>query len=105
MARKAKKNTTKTINQALVDDVPQLLQQILKDCHELAIIATKEDMNHMQERHKSLKILLQNIELLLSLNPPDEGNVAEDYQSMIDEANKALQKSFIEMNHHEAKRL
>ncbi len=83
---------TKNTNcaQKLSDDLPKLLQDILADCQSLTKSDDPEFTHSIMEKHKSLKLILQNIELLLALNPPQTDNESETVHSLIESARAAL---------------
>ncbi len=94
-SQKTKKQPNKQPNkqqcaQKLSDNLPQLLHNILQDCESLTGSADPEYMHTIMEKHKSLKLILQNIELLLTLNPPTNDDESETVHSLIESARAAL---------------
>ncbi len=82
-----------SINAKLADDFPILMQKILNDCQNLTNSDDKLEIQAIQEKHKSLKIILQNIELLMQLNPQNPQVCDNSYQELIEQAHLALNNS------------
>ena len=105
----SKKNTSTSIKKILSTALPNLLNKLLAEIDGLAmqqmaeVMAMDDDgmaqhqrlLKNLGEKHKTLKIILQNISLIIELNPTPNGKEKAEITSLLARAEDLIDKKII----------
>ncbi|MDI9314436.1 MAG: hypothetical protein QM529_07180 [Hydrotalea sp.] len=106
---KGRKNTSLSIKKILSNELPNLLNKLLGEIDDLAmqpvaqVMAMDSDdmaqhqrlLKNLHEKHKTLKMILQNIALVLELNPSPNGREKTEITNLLARAETLIDKKIL----------